>query len=111
MGLLKQKGADLDSTLLANNILQELESVDIVEENIRFTKKQLDMINRGCLSSARKTAAFSEKMIQMMEMEHFDFTEDFTPTLEDEKEIVDIDIPIKSLFEKLSDYVCIALAS
>lgn len=111
MKFLNETQAELDSTLLANSILEELriEPEEITEENIVFTRRELRKISQGCLATARETASFSKKMIRMMEMEHFEF-EDCAPPLE-EGQVVDIDIPIQTLFENLSDYVCVALAS
>jgi len=112
MRLLKNTQAEeLDSTLLANELLQELEEpLTKFNEKENFTPKVLDKINRGSFASVRATQKFTEKMIRTMEMENYEL-EDCSPVLDEGVPQPCIDIPIKSLFEKLSDYVCVALAS
>lgn len=111
MRLLKNTQAgEMDSTLLANELLTEFEADTEFEEQVNFTPQMLNEINRASFANIQNTQKFTEQMTQIMEFENYEL-EDCTPQIEEGEAAPCIDIPIKSLFDKLSDYVCVALAS
>ncbi len=104
------QAVELDSTLLANELLMEFDKSPEFDEQVTFTPQMLDKINRASLATVKETEKFTEQMLQIMEFENYDL-EDCAPPLDEGEPAPCIDIPIKSLFDKLSDYVCVVLAS
>lgn len=102
---------DMDSNLVANEIMHEIIDIDRVEKMMspQLSSEDLFKIDCGILSSLRATQDFSRDLLNKLEKGSFEL---FVPrTLDSDIQTIqqqvmaDITMPLQKMFDDLMEYV------
>ena len=104
----------VDSTLLANGIMEEISTVEQIENDYSFELSSADLFRIDCaiLSYLRETQDFSRDLLRQLEENSFEKVAVRPPkTIVSEIEaiqqqtIMDITMPLQTMFDDMAEFV------
>jgi hypothetical protein len=109
----------IDSNEIANSIMMDIIDVDRMERMLgsRLSSEDLFRIDCAILSSLRNTKDFSRDLLEQLESGKFETVATAPPKLSEydlkdiqQEAIIDITMPLQSMFDEMSGLVAEALA-
>lgn len=106
----------VDTNVIANGIMRDIIDVDRMEKMMgcELNSSDLFMIDCAILSSLRNTTDFSRDLLKQLETGKFETVAIKQPEIFEEiqqKAIMDITLPLQTMFDEMEDYVFEAIRS